>query len=243
MKSVVGRRVFVGSVVAGLPLVAGAGVGALAQSGDSGRGGGGAPGGPHAQATHHPAATNAVDREILRQIREGVAGMGGPKSGEFARRMASTLRFASVHFAAQGLDASFDRVARAELARQGREVFLARDFDRTEMEAQMRAFGFTERPPKRPVDYAARERALQLILSEGVTAQIARLADLFDSISETLDRYPARTIAYRQSCPPEIYQALIELAAFLSCLLHPILCAIFGGAAIGLNIGLALYGC
>ena len=88
MQSVVGRRVFVGSVAAGVPLLAGAGIKAFAQAGAAA---------PH----NHPVAATAEDPVLRQLVREIAATHNAARArrprGEDARALASQLRTLSVY--------------------------------------------------------------------------------------------------------------------------------------------------
>ena len=225
MNSVVNRRVFVGTVAAGLPLLVTGGAATAAQRGS---------------ARTVDIGADALERELVRQIRENVGGMRGLRRGESARRLAATLRFAAADFARQGVDARVKNLLEAAVRQDGEEAFLLRQVDPA---AELRAFGIT-RVPVQVADYAARKRAVREILANGVTPTILAIADQFDGVSRDFDNYPLVPVKGGASCPDLQWQLVfIEVAMIGACLANAVTCAVFSGMYAGTIIALAIYGC
>jgi hypothetical protein len=183
MESVVGRRVFVGTVVAGVPLLAVTRVRTLGQAGGAA---------PHA----HPApeaAVDAVAEHIVRQL--GVIHnrirARGPR-GEDARAMAAHLRTLVVHGRQIDLDGRARAGVRALIELRGRDEVLYHERDSRTVQAEMARFGFDvdtrllHRVPSS--DYATRSAALDRLLRDGVTPAWTRMADTLDRLAPELDR-------------------------------------------------------
>ena len=192
MESVVGRRVFVGSVVAGVPLLAVTGVRTFAQAGAAG-----------AHAHPAPAApVDAVAEHIVRQmgaIHNRIRARGF--LGEDARALAAHLRTLVVHARQIDLDARARAGVRTLIELRGRDEVLYDEPDPQTMQADMARFGFNvdtrllNRVP--PADYLTRSAALDRLLRDGVSSAWARLADTFDRLAPELDRRGAVLIANR----------------------------------------------
>jgi len=224
MNSVVNRRVFVGTVAAGLPLLVTGGAARAAQRGS---------------ARTIDTGTDALERELVRQIRENVGGMRGLRRGESARRLAATLRLAAADFTRKGVDAHVKNLIEAAVRRDGEEAFLLRQMDPT---VELRAFGITK-APVRVADYASRKKAVREILANGVTPTILALADQFDGVSRDFDTYPLVPVK-GENCPNLQWQlAFLEVVMIGACLGNPVACAVFSGAYAGVLISLAIYGC
>jgi hypothetical protein len=231
MKSEVGRRVFVGTVATGLPLLAGAGTAALAQS---------AHGLPHTQVGNGP-----LDQELQRQIREAVFGMRGANPAESARRVATTLRMAAAHYAAHKVDEDVTRSLQAMVRSEGPDAFFTRVLShRGSFAAEVREYGFATLPPM-PADKTGQRKAVDQMLRQGITPLMRAVADEFDRLAAAIDAQPSLTLAAARRtaypCPDtSSYQEAIEIIAMASCLWNVLACAMFGGAWAGLTIGVNL---
>lgn len=229
MKSEVGRRAFVGTVAAGLPLLAGTGTAAFAQSGHS--------------PLQHDVGRGRMDEELHRQIKDAVLGMRGPHAAESARRVATALRMGAAHYAAHNVDERVTSSLQAMMRKEGREAFFAHVLShRDSFAAEVRDYGITTLPPL-PADAGERRRALDQIVASGITPLMLGLADEFDRISTTIDARPAlrfTNVAHAAyPCPnTSPYQDTVEILAMASCLWNPYACALFGGAWAGLTIGI-----
>lgn len=183
---------FVGGVVAGLPLLAGVGAGALAQSGTGGRGAG-----PAAQgATHvHPAGT-AEDPVMAHLIREMAAvhnrGRSREIRGEDARAFAAQLRTLAVYSRQTDVDGRVKGALRDLIDKEGRNAVLFREPDENAMRAELKRHGFNvderaQRPP-RALDLRTRNAALETLLTGGVTATYEQIAGLLERAAPQIDR-------------------------------------------------------
>jgi hypothetical protein len=190
-----------------------------------------------------------VGRAIVRQLQEAVEGMKGPRGGEHARRVAATLRLATTYMAAHGIDAAFDHEVRALAAREGEAAFLAPHRFAGELTVEERLKGWGVSAPRPPrIDEATRLLAVRAMLAEGVSAQVVKIADVFDRIGDRFDRRPtalARLGGDEDDICSEtaLGQALISAFAAVMCIVHIFLCAVFAGMAAGLDIGLGMFGC
>lgn len=181
MKSVVGRRVFVGSVVAGLPLIAGAGARTLAQS----RG---------AAGQHEHAADNSSDPVFDHLLREMAAvhnRMQRSIRGEDARAFASQLRTLAVYARAQDLDDKIKAALNETIRREGRTAVLYREHDPNAARQELARYGFQfprQGDAARAPDFRVRAGVLDAVLAAGATPQWVRLADLLERIAPEIDR-------------------------------------------------------
>ena len=174
----VGRRIFMGSVVAGLPLLA-SNTGLLAQ----------ASGMAH---DHGPlGGADAVIDQIVRQIALiHNAAQAGPK-GAHARALAAQLRMLAVYQKQRGDDDQARATLRDLVKREGRSAVLYADPDPETRRSAMQRYGF--RPDARVhevplnVTHAQREAALDTMLTGGITPVYERLAQTLDKASEQLD--------------------------------------------------------
>lgn len=176
----VGRRVFVGSVAAGLPLLAGGGATlAFAQ-----RQGGAAR------------IQDPVVDQLLSDMKGAVRSLSKAGSGEHTRRLASTLRLLAAWGASQQVDARVKDTIRSVIARDGRQTLLRRNVDRAMFRAEAGALGFDTRsnvpvPEPLAVDDATRQKIVDELLTDGVTARWRRLADTLEAAAAGLDRQAA----------------------------------------------------
>lgn len=189
MKPEVGRRAFVGTVVAGLPLLAGR-TGLLAQG----------VGMAHDHAAI--AASDPVTDQIVRQIALiHNSAQAGPR-GAHARALASQLRMLAVYQRQQGIDDHARSAVRELIERDGRNAVLYAEPD---LEMQRRArerYGFRadERSRDFPVapSHSQREAALDELLKHGVTPAYDRLAATLEKVSGPLDRRRRATVTIAQ---------------------------------------------
>ena len=187
MNSVVGRRVFVGSVVAGLPLIAGAGARTFAQTalGNGSQ--------RPDEALHHP--SNGVDplqEHLFREVAALHNRMRREIRGEDARAFASQLRTLAVYGRQQGVDAKVRTILQSAIDQNGRDLFLLHEPDATAMRAELERYGFQLDERTRhlmvPHDPGSRNVAIDKLLTEGVTPTWDRLATLFDRAAPAIDR-------------------------------------------------------
>lgn len=228
MTSEVGRRVFVGSVAGGLPML---GL-AAAQS---------------AHTTHPSGGSHPMEKEIEAQLRAAIAQMQGPRADEGARRVAATLRLGAAHFKAQGADEAFKASARSAITTYGREGVLARANDRERLRSEVGQFGIATFPTVAE-DVIADNRALDTILQLGVTPIMLRVADALDKLSEQMGSAGLLAVAARGNCPNhEPYTTLLGVLMAGMCLWTLIFCAVFTGMWAGTMLALisvyAYHGC
>lgn len=180
MNAAVNRRVFVGSMVAGLPVLAGATYGFAAT--------------PPARAHEHAPASAALDPMFEHIVHElAVIHNRGTErgfTGEDARAIAAQLRTAAI----RGSQIDLDATARTGLERlirsRGRNAVLAIDIDRAKTTSQMKRVGievddrwFALGLP----DPAARRKALDMLISGGITEVLTHAARVFDKMGSVLD--------------------------------------------------------
>ena len=103
--------------------------------------------------------------EIVRQLKDGVRALRGPRPGEAARRLAATARLLAAH--QESGDADLQRRLQSAIRRDGREALLRAEGDPAMLAAEAREFGFERVPAAEPFDLAARERALDALLTRG----------------------------------------------------------------------------
>jgi hypothetical protein len=185
MKPEVGRRVFVGTVVAGLPLLTGKAT-VLAQ--------GVAGGHDHAPL----AANDPVLEQIVRQIAAIHNSAQAGLRGEHTRALAMQLRMLAVYERQLGVDDHVRAAAREMVDREGRGAILYAEPDVEGRRRAMRQYGF--RPDDRgpdltpPPTHAQREAALDRLLAEGITPAFDRLATAAELVGRELDRRSVKAI-------------------------------------------------
>jgi hypothetical protein len=176
MKGEVGRRVFVGSVVAGLPLLAGAGATvAWAQRGTA------------------PRTRDPILDQLLAEMKGTVRAFSKSQSGEHARRLSSSLRLLAAWGASSQIDTDVKQALRGAIAREGRDAILWHRPDAAAFRAEARDLGFDDSSvvpvPALPApDAATRQRVLDDMLAHGVTAHWRKAADALDAAAAALDR-------------------------------------------------------
>jgi hypothetical protein len=184
-----------------------------------------------------------VHDELVRQMKAGVRALRGPRPGEGARALSSTLRVLAVHFQTKGVDEDLKTRLRAAIARDGRDALLQHDPDAAMLAAEARDWGVDVPLPRDPFDPAARDRALREMLDSGATPALLTAAEQLARLAPQLDRQPASLVARRQCSGATGMAYSLEFVALASCLLNPILCAGFSGAYFGLKLGLYFAGC
>jgi hypothetical protein len=176
----VGRRVFVGSVVTGLPFFVGGRELAFAQ-----------------RQSGPASATDPVAIQLIADMKRAVRGLSREPSGEHARRLASSLRLLAAWGASNRFDTRVKETLRGVVAREGRDALVRRDVDPAMFNAEARAFGFdgtsvVPLPVLPPVDDATRQRVVDDLLANGVTAHWRSLADTLETAAKSLDRVASR---------------------------------------------------
>jgi hypothetical protein len=173
----VGRRVFVGSMAAGLPLLAGGGATlAFAQ-----------------RQTGAKRIQDPVFDQVLTDMKGAVRGLSQAGSGEHTRRLASSLRVFAAWGASKQFDSRVKDTLRDVVKREGRDALLRRSVDPAMFKAESREFGFdgTSAVPllmPQPVDFAARQRVVDDVLANGVTPRWRAVAATLDDAARGLDR-------------------------------------------------------
>lgn len=173
----VGRRVFVGTLAAGIPVLAGVGVErAWAQRGK-------------------PAAAppDPVLRQLQADMKRAVHRLSKAPSGENVRQLSSSLRLLAAWGASAQIDQRIKDSLRGAIAREGREALLARPVDPDRLRNEARAFGFDGSssivvPDLMPQDDRLRRRVLDDMLADGVTARWRQLADTLDAVAVEVDK-------------------------------------------------------
>jgi len=173
----VGRRVFVGSMAAGLPLLAGGGA-------------------TLAFAQKQNGATRIQDPvfdQLLTDMKGAVRGLSQAGSGEQTRRLASSLRVFAAWGASQQFDSRVKETLRGVVKREGRDALLRSNVDPAMFKAEARAFGFdgtsaVPLPVPQVVDFATRQRVVDDLLANGITPRWRAVAATLDDAARSLDR-------------------------------------------------------
>jgi hypothetical protein len=187
METGIGRRVFVGSVVAGLPLLAStarlaaqAGAGTLHQHFDA------------------AAASDQVLEHLVRQLAGIHNAMRRQPTGESMRSFGSQLRMLAVYGRQTGLDADLKAGINALIDRDGRDRVLYVELDRPRILADLKAYGaqVDERLIAAPstLDYAARSAAVTALQQSGFALRLERLAALLERVAPAVDRRMSTTV-------------------------------------------------
>ena len=180
MNGTVSRRLFVGSVAAGIPLVVGGARGAFAQS-------------PTSQGPTHSAADGSPDAMFehtarqLAAIAERVKRRGA--TAEDARLAAAHLGALAVYGQQAGVDAQAKRAVVDLVRSKGREAVLAQEIDKPRARACLKHYGVNADErwlDSHSAEPDARVRALDDLSQAGVTGLFARLSSTFDQIGSTL---------------------------------------------------------
>ncbi len=184
MTAEVGRRMFVGSVVAGLPLLAGQA--ALAQRGGSAHAHGGSGADP------------VLD--LLVQQMAGVhnAAQAAPR-GEHFRALAAELRTMAVYERQMDVDDQVRTALRDLVDREGRNAVLYADPDVEMRRRNLQSYGFRlparGRQPSVLPSHEQREAALDALLEHGITPAFERMAAMADRVALRIDGSRTLTVA------------------------------------------------
>ena len=186
METGIGRRVFVGSVVAGLPLLASSTAGAARVGW---------------QAAHvHPegAAADPVLEHIVQQMTSAHNALRRQPKGEHVRAFAAQLRTLAVYGHSTDLDAKV-RTATAQLIeRDGRDAVLYTEINPERMRAELQRY--RAQPDERllnralTLDYASRNAALNDVLAAGVVARFERMAAVLERVASEIDLRAGTTV-------------------------------------------------
>lgn len=242
MKPEVGRRVFVGSVVAGLPFV-GHSAALLAQGNSA-----------------HDHVLNAIDPVVdclVRQIASTHDGARAAPRSEHFRALAAQLRTIAVYERHVGLDAQVRAEVGRRVDQEGRHAILYAEDDGEIRLKNLQAFGFRMPNPPRKGEliptHQQREAALGELLSTGVTPVLDRIAAVADKAAVRIDARAGRTLAAQDDCwrgfCDELWrqyqQAQLLSAPFCSMATWPLIapvCAAMQGGATALLL-VYLWGC
>jgi len=177
MNAAVNRRVFVTSVAAGLPALAGAAYGAAA---------------PLSPGHDHAMPRDAVLDHVVQELAViHNRGKGRGFTGEDARAVAAQLRTAAVRSTQLDLDAAARRGVQQLIRSRGRDAVLAIEIDRAKMNAQLKHYGIEveERWFAAGVrDEETRRRALDALTSGGITGVLNHSAAVFVKLGSSFDR-------------------------------------------------------
>jgi hypothetical protein len=198
METGIGRRIFVGSVVAGLPLLASrarlaaqAGAGSLHQ---------------HVDAV---AASDRVLEHVVRQLAAAHNSMRRQPRGEHMRAFGAQLRTLAVYSRQSGLDANVKAGVNALIERDGRDRVLAVEVDRERLRSDLKAYGaqLDERllAPPITLDYPARSAALNGLLQAGTSLHLERIAATLERLAPAVDQRLATTVRVNQIYYDEEY--------------------------------------
>ena len=180
METGMGRRVFVGSVMAALPLVASTRGKIFAQSSDA----------AHVHAD--TAIADPVLEHINRQLATQYNAMRRDPRGEHVRAFAAQLRTLTVYGRQNGLDDSIRSGIAGLVAKEGRYNVLYLEPDRERMRSELRAVGV--QPDERllttavSLDHKSREATLDSLLRSGLSERWERVATLFERLAPEVDR-------------------------------------------------------
>jgi hypothetical protein len=213
MNAAVNRRVFVGSVAAGLPALAGAAYGLAAT--------------PSARAHDHAAAAADLDPTLEHVVKEMAAihnrGTQRGFTGEDARAIAAQLRTAAVRGAQMDIDATTKKGVQQLIRGRGRDAVLAIEINKTAVMAQMKRYGIEiddRWPASRTLDYATRVKALDAVIGGGVTDVLSHTADVFEQIGSAVDRRRGTVARVRHSqSDPEMWSLCSQLLGEIGMLL------------------------
>ena len=180
METGIGRRMFVGSIVAALPVVASRGR-LAAQAGAT------------AAHTHLEGVTvDPVLEHIARQLATSHNAMRRDPRGEHLRAFAAHLRTLTVYGRQTGLDERVKSQVAALVARDGRYNVMYLEPDYEHLRSELRAYG--AQPDEQllkaavTIDYAARGAALDSLLQSGISGRWERLAATLDRLAPEVDR-------------------------------------------------------
>lgn len=180
MRQELGRRAFVGTVIAGVPLLVDR-PSLSAQSKAAATGGGGSLD-PFIEYTVRELASIQRHAQETHKMR-----------GEEARAAAQQIRAAVVYVQGLGLDDEVKRTAGAVVSTNGRDAVMYPDVDSQRALAAMRQFGVTldAFPETSSVDYVTRAALLDDLSKTGITPVLSRIADTLAGASAELDRRAA----------------------------------------------------
>lgn len=233
MRQDIGRRAFVGSVMASVPLLADTAF-ALPQSD-----------GPVAHV-HTP---DAVSQELLEQFRIAARALRQSGKAEYARAIASVLRIEAAHGVATGLDNLWKKGLDERLRTQGLGAVINQEIDATRWRREAAAFGAPQLQAPF-VSTADRQKGLNAILTAGVTATLLNAAKEFELRAPALAKGtgygPLRPVQY--DCDSymralALVQWEMAIACGMSFLDGGVACDFLLGTYVGLQAMAWWYGC
>ena len=212
MNAAVNRRVFVASVAAGIPTLAGAAYGlpALTHGGRD-----------------HAATDGKADAMLDHVVRELAVIHRRRKqrgfTGEDARAIAAQLRAAAVRGAQIDIDGAAKRGVQQLIRSRGRDAVLAIEIDTAAVRATMKRYRIEiddRWPARRTVDHATRVKALEAVISGGVTEVLSHSARVFEQIGSAVDarRGSVARVRHAQS-DPEMWSLCSQLLGEIGMLL------------------------
>jgi hypothetical protein len=158
---------------------------------------------PAPVAAQTAGANPALDAEIQRQLKDGFTKLLGNEKAKGAQQMATTFRFYATTIDDDQVRAMF----REGIRRKGRAaIILAPPIEHAEMERMGKALGIpsSQLPRHEAPDQIAREKALDLLLKEGLSPSLHRTADALEEMAVLLDatrRSRIQTVALMQATP------------------------------------------
>jgi len=181
MNADVSRRVFVGSVAAGIPLLAGAAYGVRRGSAVI-----------HAHDRSAAEGSDLVFDHALKElaaVHNRVQRRGA--RGEDARAMAAQLRTTAAYGLLIGIDAPSKQAVSDLVRSKGRDAALYSEVDRSTVKARLKQYGvqLDDPVPNRVVlDYNARNDVLNELTNRGVSRLLTHTAATFETIGADMDR-------------------------------------------------------
>ncbi|HEY1304183.1 MAG TPA: hypothetical protein VGF24_11570 [Vicinamibacterales bacterium] len=180
MNANVNRRMFVRSVAAGVPVLAGTAYGLAVASPSK-----------HEHDREGSGDFDPVFDHVVREI-ASVIDLARQRgfAGEDARAVAAQLRFAIVRGAQIGIDGVAKKALRS-LTRSPHGPSLTLDVDTARVKAQLKRYGMEVddrwfRSARR--DDAARRKALDVLANDGVTGVLSHAAGILETMGTSIDR-------------------------------------------------------
>jgi hypothetical protein len=207
MEAQVDRRVFFGSLVAGLPLLAAEGSRVFGQSssrfGTAPHDHGLAPAGGLRSVSQVPLARNRdpINDELQRQLKLLMPQVRRGRHAA-ARQVAGLMRVGSVQ-ARHTLDAPLNEHLRRAINQYGKSNFLINYVSSHDsLKKELAEYGVS--PHQLPsTTYAAKERALDVLLASGLSAHLLTVADAMDTAATHLEaRGPLVAVVLNQAPDP-----------------------------------------
>jgi hypothetical protein len=251
MNAEVNRRVFVGSMAAGLPFLAGATTQLAAQSGGA--------------AHVHPSSNVAKDPMFDHALRQMAGILNRTKArgltGEDARAIAAHLQTLVVYGNQINIDAPAKKALRELVRRRGRDATLYLQIDRLKSRNHLKEYGVDADErwfDTDKADYETRALAFDDLMQSGVTGLLAHTGTTFELIAAELDRRGGQlanirrvqddwTIGFCQQLQREISRLSMD-AAFVcgASVFFAMLTPVCGAIEIAIGVQLAYafyYGC